>query len=97
MNYKGQVCRPGRYSFSMEEYGPGISAVQAYHGILVCGGQNNIWYPDKVPNGGKVSWVHKYVKVYQNRGFNFSVVFGVIEIAGVKKCKNGKIIQICWV
>ena len=56
MNYKGQVCRPGNYRFAMDEYGPGIGAAQAYHGILVCGGANNIWKgPSEPMYGGKVS------------------------------------------
>ena len=57
MNYKGQVCRPGRYRFTIEDYGPGIGAAVSNHGILVCGGSNNIWNGPKNPTfGGKVNF-----------------------------------------
>ena len=44
MNYKGQVCRPGRYRFSIEDYGEGVGAAVSNHGILVCGGSQNVWH-----------------------------------------------------
>ena len=73
MNYKGQVCRPGRYRFTIEDYGPGVGAAVSNHGILVCGGSNNVWKGPKNPTfGGKVKfefekWIslHFSAKIHQ--------------------------------
>ena len=102
MNYKGQVCRPGRYRFTIEDYGPGVGAAVSNHGILVCGGSNNVWKGPKNPTfGGKVNfefekWISlnfapKFTNTFLTVKsiFLLSAVFGATKNMVAKSFRNG--------
>ena len=55
MNFKGELCQPRSGEFSTNGYGTGVGAAEANGGILICGGQNNIFGGTNKPKiGGKV-------------------------------------------
>ena len=54
VNYKGEICIPD-IIVSDPDYGAGVGAAESNGGLLICGGENNIWKgPDNPMDGGQV-------------------------------------------
>ena len=56
MNYKGEICEPKNIGLPPKSpsYGNGFGATVSNGGVLVCGGDKNVWNEEQPFQGGKV-------------------------------------------
>ena len=57
INYKGEICEPKNIGLPPKSpsYGNGFGATVSNGGVLVCGGDKNLWNEEQPFQGGKVS------------------------------------------